>query len=82
MQKVKPTRAEKLHAAHERPKDAVGSIVTSNDWQRMLKVVSRFHRDSPATGILKELEGSALENQIGEGARATAGDPRGPKAFT
>lgn len=40
----KPTEA--LKQAHERLTDAVESIVSGDDWKRMLKVASNFHRYS------------------------------------
>ena len=40
---VKPDR---LKEAHERLTQAVESIVTGDDWARMLKVASKFHRYS------------------------------------
>jgi antirestriction protein ArdC len=39
-------RSDKLRAAHDRLTKAVESIVTGDDWQRMLKVSSKFHRYS------------------------------------
>jgi hypothetical protein len=39
-------RTDKLKAAHERLTQAVESIVTGDDWRRMLKVASKFHRYS------------------------------------
>ncbi len=40
------TRTDKLQAAHERLTQAVEAIVTGEDWKRMLKVASKFHRYS------------------------------------
>lgn len=40
------TRTDKLQAAHERLQEAVEQIVSGDDWQRMLKVASMFHRYS------------------------------------
>jgi hypothetical protein len=40
------TRTDKLKAAHDRLTRAVEDIVTGDDWQRMLKVASKFHRYS------------------------------------
>ena len=40
------SRNDKLQAAHERLQQAVESIVSGDDWQRMLKVASKFHRYS------------------------------------
>ena len=40
------TRTNKLQAAHERLQQAVESIVSGDDWQRMLKVAAKFHRYS------------------------------------
>ena len=41
-----PTRTDRLKAAHERLVEAVESIVTGEDWQRMVKVSAKFHRCS------------------------------------
>jgi hypothetical protein len=38
------TRNDKLKDAHDRLTQAVEGIVTGDDWQRMLKVASKFHR--------------------------------------
>lgn len=40
---IKP---DKLQEAHDRLTQAVESIVSGEDWQRMLKVASKFHRYS------------------------------------
>ena len=40
------TRTDRLKAAHDKLTDAVESIVSGDDWQRMLKVASKFHRYS------------------------------------
>jgi hypothetical protein len=40
------TRNDKLQAAHERLQRAVESIVSGEDWARMLKVASKFHKYS------------------------------------
>lgn len=37
---------DKLRAAHEKLQDAVAEIVSGDEWKRMLKVASRFHRYS------------------------------------
>jgi hypothetical protein len=37
---------ERLKAAHDKLQDAVEEIVSSDDWRRMLKVASKFHRYS------------------------------------
>ena len=44
--KTKPTKPDKLQQAHERLTQAVESIVSGEDWARMLKVASKFHRYS------------------------------------
>jgi hypothetical protein len=41
-----PTRTDRLRAAHDKLTQAVESISSGEDWQRMLKVASRFHRYS------------------------------------
>ena len=41
-------RQEKLDAAHERLVDAVAGLVSSEDWTRYLKAMSRFHGYSAA----------------------------------
>jgi antirestriction protein ArdC len=41
-----PKSTEALKQAHERLTQAVESIVTGDDWKRMLKVASNFHRYS------------------------------------
>jgi hypothetical protein len=38
------TKPDKLRAAHDKLQDAVAEIVSGDDWQRMLKVASKFHR--------------------------------------
>lgn len=40
------TRTDRLKAAHEKLQEAVASIVTGDDWRRILKVASKFHRYS------------------------------------
>ena len=40
------TKPDRLAEAHERLVQAVESIVTGDDWQRMLEVASKFHRYS------------------------------------
>ena len=37
---------DKLRAAHDKLQDAVAEIVSGDEWKRMLKVASRFHRYS------------------------------------
>jgi antirestriction protein ArdC len=46
MQKQKVDRNERLKAAHEKLQVAITSIASSEDWKRMLKVASKFHRYS------------------------------------
>ena len=45
MTKTEPGN-DKLRAAHDKLQDAVTEIVSGDDWQRMLKVASKFHRYS------------------------------------
>lgn len=40
------TKPDRLQAAHDRLTQAVESLVTGEDWQRMLKVASKFHNYS------------------------------------
>jgi N-terminal domain of anti-restriction factor ArdC/IrrE N-terminal-like domain len=40
------TRNDKLRAAHDKLQDAVAEIVSGDEWKRMLKVASKFHRYS------------------------------------
>ena len=40
------TRTDKLRAAHDKLQSAVAEIVSGDDWKRMLKVASKFHRYS------------------------------------
>jgi len=40
------TRSERLRAAHDKLQGAVAAIVSGDDWKRMLKVASNFHRYS------------------------------------
>jgi hypothetical protein len=44
--------ADDLESAHARLMGAVGQLVTSDDWRRMLDVASRFHDYSPSNCIL------------------------------
>jgi hypothetical protein len=37
---------DKLRAAHDKLQDAVAEIASGDDWKRMLKVASKFHRYS------------------------------------
>ena len=37
---------DKLRAAHDKLQEAVTAIASSEDWKRMLKVASKFHRYS------------------------------------
>jgi antirestriction protein ArdC len=46
------TRADRLRAAHEKLQEAVESIVTGEDWQRMLKTAAKFHRYSSQNQLL------------------------------
>jgi antirestriction protein ArdC len=46
------SRTDRLKAAHDRLQEAVESIVTGEDWARMLKVASKFHRYSFQNQIL------------------------------
>jgi hypothetical protein len=39
-------RNDKLRAAHDKLQDAVAEIVSGDEWKRMLKVASKFHRYS------------------------------------
>ena len=34
---------DKLRAAHDKLQEAVGEIVSSDEWKRMLAVAARFH---------------------------------------
>jgi hypothetical protein len=43
---------ERLKAAHEQLTEAVQSIVTGEDWQRMLKTAAKFHRYSLQNQLL------------------------------
>lgn len=38
--------SERLKAAHDKLKDAIVCIVATDDWKRLLRVASRFHRYS------------------------------------
>lgn len=40
------TKPDRLQEAHERLARAVESITSSDEWKRMLKVASKFHRYS------------------------------------
>lgn len=40
------TKSDRLQQAHERLTQAVESIISGDDWKRMLKVASKFHRYS------------------------------------
>jgi antirestriction protein ArdC len=40
------SRTDRLKAAHDKLQQAVAQIVSGDDWKRMLKVVSKFHRYS------------------------------------
>lgn len=40
------TRPDRLKEAHERLAQAVESIVSGDDWRRMLRVAAKFHRYS------------------------------------
>lgn len=40
------SRSERLRAAHDKLQAAVAEIVSGDDWQRMLKVISKFHKYS------------------------------------
>lgn len=39
-------RNDKLRAAHDKLQAAVESIVSGDDWQKMLKTAAKFHRYS------------------------------------
>lgn len=40
------SRTDRLRAAHDKLQAAVAEIVSGDDWKRMLKVISRFHKYS------------------------------------
>jgi hypothetical protein len=40
------TRTARLQAAHDKLQDAVQSIVTGEDWQKMLRTAAKFYRYS------------------------------------
>lgn len=40
------TQSDTLRAAQDKLQDAVAEVVSSDDWKRMLKVASKFHRYS------------------------------------
>lgn len=40
------SRSDRLKAAHDSYRKAVDEIVSGDDWKRMLKVASKFHRYS------------------------------------
>ena len=40
------TKTDRLQAAHDKLTAAVESIVTGDDWQKMLKTAAKFHRYS------------------------------------
>jgi antirestriction protein ArdC len=40
------TRSDRLKAAHDKLQQSVAKIVSGDDWKRMLKVASKFHRYS------------------------------------
>lgn len=46
MPRTNPTKSDRLKEAHERLTEAVESIASGDDWKRMLKVASKFHRYS------------------------------------
>ena len=40
------TRTDRLNEVHDRLTEAVESIVSGDDWQRMLRTAAKFHKDS------------------------------------
>lgn len=44
--KQRATKPDRLQEAHDRLTQAVESIVSGDDWQRMLKVAAKFHNYS------------------------------------
>ncbi|MEA2433888.1 MAG: hypothetical protein QOG54_1345 [Actinomycetota bacterium] len=46
MEKVEVSRTERLRIAHDKLQTAVAQIASGDDWKKMLRVVSQFHRYS------------------------------------
>jgi antirestriction protein ArdC len=56
MPRTKPSKPDRLKEAHERLTAAVSSIVSGDDWQRMLKTAAKFHRYSLSNILLIQLQ--------------------------
>ena len=56
MPRTKSTKPDRLKEAHERLTEAVESIVSGDDWQRMLKTAAKFHRYSLSNILLIQLQ--------------------------
>lgn len=57
------TKLDRLKQAHDRLTQAVKSIVSGDDWQRMLKVASKFHNYSSG-GITYSILLNSRERQF------------------
>lgn len=56
---------DKLRAAHDKLQDAVAEIVSGDEWKRMLKVASKFHRYSTGGITYSKLLNSARSGPSG-----------------
>jgi hypothetical protein len=55
---VKTSQEERLAAAHATLSEAIGKVVTSEDWQELLRISRSFHRYSPNNQLLLAAQGA------------------------
>ena len=49
---------DRLAAAHQALSDAIANVITSEDWQRLLRISQSFHRYSPNNQLLLAAQGA------------------------
>jgi hypothetical protein len=55
---VKTSQEQRLAAAHASLADAIAKVVTSDDWQQLLRISRSFHRYSPNNQLLLAAQGA------------------------
>ncbi|MGI8775320.1 MAG: hypothetical protein ACR2KQ_09985 [Actinomycetota bacterium] len=67
------TKPDRLQEAHDRLTQAVESIVSGDDWQRMLKVAAKFHHYSLNIQLMIMLQASHATQVAGFNRRKSPG---------
>ncbi|MGE0308078.1 MAG: ArdC family protein, partial [Acidimicrobiia bacterium] len=49
---------DRLAAAHQALSDAIANVITSEDWQQLLRISQSFHRYSPNNQLLLAAQGA------------------------